>query len=79
MDCPVAYTNESSKPVRRGCHNARAGVLDAPVTRVEIGGGYSIQRNPLLKLSSNTTRATPETCAPSAWSPGSCMSGSSRA
>jgi hypothetical protein len=32
---------------------ATAGTLpwDAPVTRVEVGGGYSIQRNLLLKLS----------------------------
>jgi hypothetical protein len=24
---------------------------DAPVTRIEVGGGYSLQRNLLLKLS----------------------------
>ena len=29
---------------------------DAPVTRVEIGGGYSIQRNLLLKLSFQNNR-----------------------
>jgi len=30
---------------------ARTDTWDAPVTRVEVGGGYSLQRNLVLKLS----------------------------
>ena len=37
-----------------------ANTWDAPVTRTEVGGGYSLQRNLLLKLSiqHNTRRTT---------------------
>jgi predicted porin len=39
--------------------SARRATWDAPVTRVEVGGGYAIQRNLLLKLSyQHNTRDT---------------------
>ena len=51
---------------------------DAPVTRVEVGGGYSLQRNLLLKLSyqHNTPRRRRAGSSARIWPPRSSSSGS---